>query len=51
MPVECPAQLACEVSTIEEDGAEVRVCGGTACCQAFCEQNGCGRCCDTPARR
>jgi hypothetical protein len=45
MPADCPATLACEVTTTVEDGAEVRVCGGTACCQSFCDLNGCGKCC------
>jgi hypothetical protein len=45
MPAECPATLACEVTTTVEDGEEVRTCGGTACCQSFCELNGCGKCC------
>jgi hypothetical protein len=49
MPAECPERLACDVTTVEEDGEEVRVCGGTSCCQSFCEQNGCTKCCATPA--
>jgi hypothetical protein len=50
MPAECPDRLACEVATVESNGEEVRACGGTSCCQSFCEQNGCSRCCATPSR-
>jgi hypothetical protein len=51
MPAECPATLACEVSTVVEDGEDVRVCGGASCCQSFCELNGCGRCCGPAAAK
>jgi len=37
MPVECPAVLECEVSIVDQKGQPARVCGGTACCQSFCE--------------
>ena len=46
MPNDCPAQMICSVSTVGDE----RVCGGVACCQAFCEANGCGTCCATPSQ-
>jgi hypothetical protein len=49
MPAECPERLQCDVTTVEANGQEVRMCGGPSCCQSFCEQNGCSRCCATEA--
>jgi hypothetical protein len=50
MPAECPAELECELSVVDREGRPARVCGGTACCESFCELNGCSECCVTEAR-
>ncbi len=42
LPAECGPEWDCQVAELEDGTLS---CTGATCCQTFCEDNGCGRCC------
>lgn len=42
LPAECSNEWDCQVAELDDGTLS---CTGQTCCQTFCQDNGCGRCC------